>query len=268
MLPKPKHLAPQYGQQFEDSSIASVYATRPPYPEQVFDVLQSLFPPGSKSLLDLGCGTGDIALGMVGRAERIDAIDPSQAMLDIAYQRPRANDVSVSWLNESAESFDFRAPYGLVVAAESFHWMDWPIVIPKVARALESNASLAIVKGRNLKGLPWLHDLQRLIPRFSTNQDYRAYDVVTELRTRGLFEEVGRVTTTPVAFTQPLADYVESFHTRNGFSRERMTRENAAAFDQALTELVLAHTPDAQIRGWVTAEVIWGTPVSTVLSPR
>ncbi len=263
LAPKPKHLEAHYGQQFEDTSIAQSYATRPPYPDQVFEVLERLLPTGPRSLLDLGCGTGDITLGMRGRVDRIDAVDPSRAMLEVAATRPRADDVSLTWINDSAEAFVVRAPYSLVVAAESFHWMDWPIVLPKIARALGVNAWLALVRGRNLKGLPWMNELQHLIPRYSTNQDYKPYDIVAELSTRGLFQEAGRVTTTPIAFTQSLSDYVESFHTRNGFSRERMSADAASAFDQALTDLVLAHASDGWVRGWVTAEVVWGTPVST-----
>ena len=68
--------------------------------------------------------------------------------------------------------------------------------------------------------------------------------------------------TTDVAFSQSMDDYVESFHTRNGFSRQRMSVQSAAAFDQALHELVSKYCPDGTVRGETCAEVIWGAALA------
>ncbi len=42
MLPKPKHLGPEYAAQFADRSVVTAYRHRPPYPAEVFDVLAGL----------------------------------------------------------------------------------------------------------------------------------------------------------------------------------------------------------------------------------
>jgi len=42
--PKPTHLGPQYASQFRDNSVAGAYAARPPYPDEVFDILEALMP--------------------------------------------------------------------------------------------------------------------------------------------------------------------------------------------------------------------------------
>jgi len=124
MDPKPAHLGPQYGAQFEDESVARAYHTRPPYPGKLFDILETLQPEGPRAVLDLGCGTGDVALGLARRAHRIDAVDPSEAMLAVARARPGAGDPRLHWIRAAAEAFAFRGPYSLVVVAESLHWMD------------------------------------------------------------------------------------------------------------------------------------------------
>jgi methylase of polypeptide subunit release factors len=62
MIPKPKHLQPEYGQQFQDESVAAVYRKRPPYPAEVFDTLEGLMAAGPKRVLDLGSGTGEFAI--------------------------------------------------------------------------------------------------------------------------------------------------------------------------------------------------------------
>jgi hypothetical protein len=40
------HLAPQYGAQFADRSVAAAYRARPPYPDEVFERLAALLPSG------------------------------------------------------------------------------------------------------------------------------------------------------------------------------------------------------------------------------
>ena len=108
MKPKPSHLGPVYAAQFADLTVARAYATRPPYPPEFFDFLEGLIPEGPRVLLDLGCGSGDVAISMVGRAERIDAIDPSAAMLAVARSRPGADHRSLRWICSPAETFDFQ----------------------------------------------------------------------------------------------------------------------------------------------------------------
>jgi len=47
-----------------------------------------------------------------------------------------------------------------------------------------------------------------------------------------------------VSFQQSIDDYVESFHSMNGFSRERMTEEATHGFDSEVRELVSKYCPD------------------------
>jgi hypothetical protein len=72
--------------------------------------------------------------------------------------------------------------------------------------------------------------------------------------------EVGHHTTRCVPFAQSLDDYIESFHTRNCFSRERMLPERAADFDQALRALVLPYCPSGVVQGENCTTVVWGLP--------
>lgn len=260
MEPKPAHLGPAYAAQFWDETVAGAYFTRPPYPDEFFDLLEALFPGGPRVLLDLGCGTGDVAISMAPRADRVDAVDPSPAMLGVARSRKGADHPALRWIHAPAERFEFRGPYSLVVAAESLHWMDWEVVPARIAAALHPQGLLVLAVGRELVNVPWAADLANLIPTYSTNQDYHPYDLVTELTRRGAFQEVGRHTTRCVPFEQSIDDYIESVHTRNGFSRERMTREQASRFDRALRALVLPHCTRGFVQDETCATLVWGLP--------
>ena len=81
-----------------------------------------------------------------------------------------------------------------------------------------------------------------------------------ELETRGLFWRLGCHETPVVPFRQPVDDYVESFHARNGFSRDRMLPERSAAFDRELRLLVTPFAPDGIITLHRTNEIVWGQP--------
>jgi ubiquinone/menaquinone biosynthesis C-methylase UbiE len=261
MIPKPAHLGPRFASQFEDESVARVYHTRPPYPADVFDILEGLMSPGRRAVLDLGCGTGDVALGLASRVDHIDAIDPSRAMLRVAMDRQCDTHSSLNWIEKTAEAFQPRVQYSLIVAGESLHWMDWEIVLPRAAEALTPGAFLAIVAGRRIADIPWAAELDGLVSEFSTNRDYRPYDLIEELTTRGLFNEVGRRTTRPIAFAQSCENYIESFHTRNGLSRARMTPQAAAMFDEGLRRIVERSCPDGIVQGEIAANVVWGSPL-------
>jgi SAM-dependent methyltransferase len=262
MEPKPEHLAPSYGAIFEEEGVARAYHTRPPHPPELFASLLSLQPDGRREVLDLGCGTGEVALALVGRVDQVDAVDASEAMLRVARARPGAADSRLRWVHARAEAFEFRGPYSLVVASESLHWMDWSVVLPRIAASLRAGAFLAIATGRSLDGVPWRAELAKLLDAHSTNRDYRPYDLVDELTRRGLFREVGRHTTRPVGFRQSVDDYVESVHTRNGFSRERMSPTSAGAFDAALRGLVARSFPEGVVCGETHATLIWGEPLA------
>jgi hypothetical protein len=137
--------------------------------------------------------------------------------------------------------------------------MEWSVVLPRFREALTSNGVLAVVSDA-VEEVPWGGPLQALIDRFSTNRKFRPYNVIDEVERRGLFRTLGRHRCASVPFTQSVDDYVGSFHARNGFSRDRMTPEAAAAFDREVAALVRAHAPDGRVTLRVAGEVVWGLP--------
>jgi predicted TPR repeat methyltransferase len=259
--PKPAHLAPNYAQQFEDAEVARHYHMRPPYPAEVFHILSGLLPEQQRAVLELGCGTGELTLGLCPFVDHIDALDPSAAMLAVARARPRGDDPRIAWFESRGECFAFPRRYSLIVAADSLHWMDWAELFPKLRTALAPRGLLALVAGRTLDHPAWDSELRELIRRYSTNRDYVAYDLIDELCARALFQVVGRRFTEATRFVQTLDDYVESFHTRNGFLRARMTERAALEFDAAVRRLVLEHQPSGTVEGTTTASVVWGHPL-------
>lgn len=259
ILPKPKGLAPEYGAQFGDASIARAYSTRPAYPPQLFDLLRQLIHDTPSVVLDLGCGTGDICRQLVSLVDRIDAIDPSRAMITLGQALPGGQHPHIHWTISSAEDFPYPQAYALVITAESLHWMDWYTVLPRIHQSLTSQGRLAIVLGRGFRDEPWAASVGRLIAQYSTNREYQPYNLLEELTKRNLFVPEQRVQTQPVPFSQPLEDYIESFHSRNGLSRERMGA-NGTAFDEQLRNIIVQYQPNPILEFELVADVVWGRP--------
>ena len=67
----------------------------------------------SKAIVDIGCGTGALALPLAHRGHRVTGIDPARPMLDLA----RSKDVEglVEWLEGDARSLPTTAAFDLAV---------------------------------------------------------------------------------------------------------------------------------------------------------
>src|ERR671925_1399472 len=135
-LPKPKHLEPAYGAQFSDPSVASAYRFRPSYPEEVYRILAEFIVDAPRLVLKLGCGLGEIARRLAAQTDRVDAVEPSHAMLELACTLPGGERRNIHWCRCTAEEFAYAPGYGLVITAESLHWMDWQRVLPAIRGSL------------------------------------------------------------------------------------------------------------------------------------
>lgn len=256
--PKPEFLGQQFAASFEDASVAAAYRYRPPFPPQTFEILNRLIRDEPRRVLDAGCGTGALTRHLAGMVEQVDAVDVSRAMIEQGQQMPDGRRPNIRWIVGRVEDAPLEPPYSLITAANSLHWMDWAAVMPLFRRLLSPNGVLAIID-MDSNPPPWHGALLGIIRRYSINQGYQPYNLVDELVRRGLFTETGRERTPNVPFEQRLEEYVESFHARSAFSRERMTARNAAAFDQAIRGLVRRYEPDL-VHLEVSAAVYWGLP--------
>jgi SAM-dependent methyltransferase len=258
LKPKPKFLGPEYASQFSDRAVATVYRKRPPYPAELFAQLAALVPDSNRSLLDVGAGTGEIAIPMSSYAESVDAVEPSAAMLAVARQQPGHN--QVTWHNLSGEDFGYPERYGMITCAQCLGWMDWEIVFPKFSKALTADGWLVVVDQDALTELSCQQELSQLIARYSTNQDYEPFNLINGLIDRELFDRHGSSTTSCVPFAQSIDYFIDSIHGRNGFSRDRMAPAAAIAFDRAADALLRRTYPSGMIHGSCRATMTWGHP--------
>ncbi|QSO54056.1 methyltransferase domain-containing protein [Alicyclobacillus curvatus] len=258
--PKPAHLGVKYAEQFHDTSVVDAYQYRASFPAEVFTKLLELMDQSSShAILDIGCGRGEIARQLVEKVERVDAVDISPTMIEVGKRLQNGDHPNLRWICAKAEEAPLNPPYNLITAGNSLHWMDWDKLMPVMSSALAPKGTLAIVSTGN-GTTPWDDDLLSLIREFSTNREFKPYNLMDELQTRGLFEVDGSCETAPVPFTQPVEEYIEAIHSQNGFSRERMTKDAALEFDNRVRNLVSRYTQHGALNLDAIASVTWGCP--------
>ena len=259
MKPKPEHLSLEYAEQFKDAGIVEVYHHRPPYSDETIKHLLELVTDEPRIILDIGCGTGDLARRLVSGVQRVDAVDFSQAMLDKGRTLPGGDRPHLNWIYGRVEDVTLQPSYALITAGESLHWMQWEVVFPLFQRILTPHGYLALV-GRGAEHTPWDDDLNSVITRFSTNRTFRPYNLIEELKLRHLFQEHGSILTHPVPFTQSGEAYIQSIHSRNGFSRERMGAKAADAFDEEARKVISPFLQDGALTLSTFSTLVWGLP--------
>jgi SAM-dependent methyltransferase len=138
---------------------APVYdARRPRYPAQLID---DLLKGDTRTVLDVGAGTGIASEQLLGRGVNVLAVEPDPRMAEIASGKGIPIELATfeNW-DPAERRFD------LVVFGQSFHWVNPDVALPKVHRLLSSGGRLALM---------W----NRLVPTHPTHSDlagiYRDY---------------------------------------------------------------------------------------------
>jgi SAM-dependent methyltransferase len=268
---RPKQWSAEYASIFGDQSVVAAYQYRPGYPAETFRFLSSLIPADCtwRAVLDAGCGTGFIARPLARFVDHVDAVDISEAMIRGAQALPGGDQPNIRWITGSIETAPLQGSYALIVAAASLHWMDWERTLPRFAGCLAPSSFLAVVE-EQAQSNPWDAAIGPILGRYSMNKDFAPYSmmtVVAELQQRLLFQLHGTYQTAPATFQQSIDQWIESFHARNGFSRDRMDADAALACDQALRAAIEPHCPGGVVEQSVAARILWGIPLWGSQSP-
>ena len=123
---------------------------RPPYPDALFDYLVSEFAlDGKSNLLDLGCGTGQIAIPLARHFRQVFAMDPDPDMLNEGRRSAIDKDIeNIRWIQAGSDHLESIRPdladLQLVVMASSFHWMDRKDVLLRLHSMIDHGGGIAI----------------------------------------------------------------------------------------------------------------------------
>ena len=108
--PKPRGLNRNHAEQFDDASVVAAYATRPPYPASLDPLFVELAGGPAAHVLDLGCGTGELARRLAPQVAAITAVDQSERMLARARALAGGNAPNLTWIAGRVEDIALPGP--------------------------------------------------------------------------------------------------------------------------------------------------------------
>ncbi len=130
-------------------------AGRFPYPAELATALQEeLSLDRSGRLLDVGSGTGEIALLLAPLYDEVVALDADEDMIAKAREEARRRgNLNATWVNARAEELPLDlGTFRTATFAQSFHWMDRPRVAARVFEMLEPNGAWVHVDTKTHRG--------------------------------------------------------------------------------------------------------------------
>ncbi len=234
---------------------------RPPYPEQLVDDLCRRLPvSGGGRLLDLACGTGQVALPLARRFAEVWAVDQEDEL--VAYGRAKTARLGighVSWAQGSAEDVELDGPFELVTVGNAFHRFDRATVAERMRSWVQPGGGVALVWGDTPERgpEPWQRAMADLLVTWTARvgatdrvpAGWRAAierDPHEQVLRRAGFDHVGRF-----EFTAERTWSVESL-TGYVYSTSYLGRdalgEDAADFERELAELLARVEPRGVLR--------------------
>ncbi|WP_246001331.1 class I SAM-dependent methyltransferase [Oceanobacillus piezotolerans] len=145
---------------------------RPIYPATLVRYLIDKFNlDGKGQMLDLGCGTGQLALRFADWFESIVGIDTEPEMIQEAKRLVKElRTDNLEWFNGELNSYRkiFEGSFRLVTIAKAFHWMDREEVLETLYEMISNGGGVAIIDNYspNKELLPWQKKLNEVVKQW------------------------------------------------------------------------------------------------------
>ena len=161
-----------YGQDLFKGAAKYYSKYRPLYPASLIRFLVKRFSlDGNGKMLDLGCGTGQLALRFSDWFEQIVGIDPDLEMIQEAKRlTTELRAENMNWFNGDIDSYreNYEEPFRLVTIAKAFHWMDRTAVLETLYDMVSLNGGVAIIDNYspNKEILPWQKKVNEVVQQW------------------------------------------------------------------------------------------------------
>ncbi|MDZ7925969.1 MAG: class I SAM-dependent methyltransferase [Agrobacterium sp.] len=250
------------GASFSDPSVVENYTFRPPYPPEVYNKLLAICS-HHNCLLDLGCGPGKISRPLSRYFKNIIAIDPSEAMIDLAHTMEGGRSTNIQWIAGLAEDYEGSDnSLDLIVAAASIHWMEHYRLFPRLKSFASASHKIAIVEGDTPFKPAWAADWKLFLAKWVPIVTGKEFDHDRKQEMRSQYQSYLNLEGTEFFISEPIkqdvGDFIRCQHSRDTFAPSRLG-DDLRRFDAELLEILSPHADDLMLQFSVGSEVVWGT---------
>lgn len=148
---------PNYGPKLFTGTAEYYAKYRAKYPAVMFaDVVDYFGLNGRGNLLDLGCGTGELAIPLAKYFENVLGLDPEPEMLEQAtIKSKRAGTYNIDWQIGSSKTLnEVNKVFKLITIGQAFHWMANRTILNELYDLIEPAGGLCIAGAPNSMNLP------------------------------------------------------------------------------------------------------------------
>jgi SAM-dependent methyltransferase len=251
-----------HGRAFDWGLTAQDYARyRPGYPASFYERITSLGVglPGQR-VLDLGCGTGNVARELAHRGCRVTGVDISERQVDEARRLSIEEGLNVDFLVRPAENTELRdKSFDVVTAAQSWLYFDRDRAAAEVRRLLVPGGRLMTCH------IGWLPRQDSIAKRteeliLKRNPDWTAADLTGEIPACPSWIQDDFRVTAFFVYQEPLSFTRESWRGRIRACRAVGAEMEAAeieALDFELDVLLRSAVPETfSVLHWIDAHIL------------
>lgn len=145
---KPQPSVPKYPTDLFKGTAEYYAEYRLPYPQEfIDDMLKRTSITGDGNLLDLACGTGEIALTIHKHFDKVWAIDQEPDMIRVGQQKAKqCGATNIQWVIGRAEDAIFENNFfELITIGSAFHRLDRQLIAERARQWLSNECYIAIV---------------------------------------------------------------------------------------------------------------------------
>ncbi|WP_419886335.1 class I SAM-dependent methyltransferase [Paenibacillus sp. B-A-8] len=257
----------EYGSNLFKGTAVYYSEYRPQYPSSLIRFLIQQFSlNGEGRLLDLGCGTGQLALRFSDWFEEMIGVDTESEMLDEANRLSKIHRVdNVSWrLGRAEELLSEWGSFRLTILAKAFHWMDRASILEILYHSLDDNGGLAIIDTFNVEQEPlsWQLKVKEIVKRWLGNERIAGDSTYTHPKERhedivaqSSFKDVERLVLPSYTITWTVDSIIGNLYSTS-YASKRLFGDHIERFEADMRSSLLEIEPAGKFTEELSVSVI------------